>query len=88
METHVYIYDYLGFQIIKILRNCFELNFFPQVLETKEFDLKPNDKEEIAKLFPEGSVSYSDFQPIAREVILRTYRVKNDSDVRTCVDMC
>lgn len=53
---------------------------FTQMLETKDMFLKPDDKQELLKRFPEGKVVYKEFQPIAKEVILRVYRAKDESD--------
>ena len=58
-----------------------EIIHFVQMLETKDMFLKPDDKEELLKQFPEGKVVYKEFQPIAKEVILRVYRAKDESDV-------
>ena len=50
--------------------------------KTKDLSLKPVEQEELVSTFPEGEVGYSEFQPIAKEMILRIYRARDESDVR------
>ena len=59
-------------------------NFIQVIEEEADFKfLEAQDKKEVLEMFPEGKVSYTDFQPVAKEVILRSYRAKDDSDVST-----
>ena len=43
--------------------------------------MKAGDREDLAKMFPEGSISYSGFKPIGKEAILKYYRARDTTGV-------
>lgn len=46
--------------------------------------LQSGDIEYMTQQFPDGTVSFAEFYPIAKELILRVYRSKDPSEVRPC----
>ena len=48
--------------------------------------LKQTDIDEILQYFPEGKVTFDQFYPIAKEVILRVYRAKDPSEVQVLLE--
>lgn len=43
--------------------------------------LQTEDIEYMTRQFPDGKVTFSEFYPIAKELILRVYRTKDSTEV-------